>query len=154
MKHRAWIAVTGFIWLVIGGSLLYKGLHLISSAASTTDSLCFSLRNLFGSPQQAGTALIALGLFIGFLKGRFVLSKTVHRVSVRIGHLPHPIRFFDVYAPSYWILIGSMIALGVSLRFLPISIDVRGLIDVAVGSALLNGSMLYFRFAKSFVPIS
>lgn len=154
MKHRSWIAITGFVWLLIGSFLLYKGLHLIYSGTLLSNSLCFYLSGFFGTPEQAGTILIALGLFIGFIKGRFVLSKTVHRVATRIGRLALPLRFSEIYAASYWILIFSMVALGMSLRFLPILIDVRGLIDVAVGSALLNGSMLYFRFAKAFHPTS
>lgn len=151
MKHRAWIAFSGFVWLAIGTYLLYKGLRLISEATLSSASLCFHLKDVFGTSQQVGVFLIAMGLLIGFLKGRFVLSRTVHRISMRIANLSLPIRFADVYPSSYWILIVSMIALGVSLRFLPILIDVRGLIDVAIGSALVNGSMLYFRFAKSFM---
>lgn len=151
MKHRAWIAFSGFVWLAIGTFLLYKGLRLISDATLSSTSLCFRLKDFFGTSQQAGVVLIAAGLLIGFLKGRFVLSKTVHRISSRIANLSLPIRFSDVYPFSYWILIASMITLGISLRFLPILVDVRGLIDVAIGSALMNGSMLYFRFAKSFV---
>jgi hypothetical protein len=42
-----------------------------------------------------------------------------------------------------------MILLGLSMRFMPILIDVRGVIDVAIGFALLNGSMLYFRLARN-----
>ncbi|OGN63431.1 MAG: hypothetical protein A3E80_04260 [Chlamydiae bacterium RIFCSPHIGHO2_12_FULL_49_9] len=132
MKHRSWIALSGFLWFSIGGSLLYKGLKFISQ----------------GPSQETGTMLIALGLAIGFLKGRFVLSKTVARVSNRIAALPLPIRFRDAFSKSYWILIGSMMALGILFRFLPIPIEVRGLIDVAIGSALINGSMLYFRASK------
>jgi len=148
MSHRKWIAFSGFIWLFVGMMLLYKGLSLIAEGASRSSSLCSSMASLFGSPQQAGTALIACGLFIGFLKGRLVLSKTVKRVAYRILSLPLPIRFSSVYAPSYWILIGSMVGLGLTLRFLPIPIDLRGLIDTAVGSALINGAMLYFRAAR------
>jgi hypothetical protein len=134
MKHRGWIAFSGFLWFAIGGSLLYKGLKFIS----------------LGPSQEMGTMLIALGLAIGFLKGRFVLSKTVARVSSRIASLPLPIRFKDAFSKSYWILIGCMMALGMLFRFLPISVEVRGVIDVAIGSALINGAMLYFRAAKNY----
>ncbi len=148
MKHRSWIVFSGFIWFAIGLSLIYKGLHFISTAAFQADSLCFKMQGLFGSPQHAATGLIAAGLLIGFLKGRFVLSKTVQRVVTRIASLKLPIRFADVYSKSYWILILSMVGIGISFRFLPISLDLRGLVDLAIGSALVNGSMLYFRAAK------
>lgn len=149
MAHRSWIAISGFLWFFIGTFLLYKGLHLITEAAFQPDSLCAKWERVFGSPQQAATAFIAIGLIAGFLKGRFVLAKTVRRVVNRIALLPLPIRLRDAYSRSYWILIGSMVALGMSFRFLPIPIDVRGTIDIAIGSALINGAMLYFRAAKT-----
>lgn len=122
MTHKKWIAISGFLWLFIGTFLLYKGLHLVP------DSL-----------------YLGVGLVIGFIKGRFVLAKTVSRVVSRIASLPLPIRFSDAYSRSYWILIGSMVVLGMSFKFLPISAELRGVIDVAVGFALMNGALLYFR---------
>ena len=148
LSHRNWIAISGFVWLAVGAFLLYKGLHLIADGVIKADTLCFKMQGLFGSPQQSGTALIAGGLLLGFIKGKLVLSKTVRRVALRISSLPLPIRFSSVYAPSYWILIGSMMALGMILKVFPIPIDIRGFIDTAVGSALINGAMLYFRAAR------
>lgn len=149
MKHRAWIAFSGFLWFAIGVSLLYKGLHFISQGTFETNTLSFRLQGIFGSQQQASTVLIAAGLIIGYLKAKFVLSKTVQRVVTRIASLPLPIRFKDAYSPAYWILILCMVAIGLSFRFLPIPLDLRGAVDVAIGSALVNGAMLYFRAAKS-----
>lgn len=149
MKHRGWIALSGFLWFFIGAMLLYKGLHFITQAAFEADSLCNKMQGLCGTPQKAGMIFIAIGLFIGFLKGRFVLVKTVRRVVTRIASLPLPIKFNQAYSLSYWILIASMMALGMLFRFLPIPLDIRGTIDVAIGSALINGAMLYFRAARS-----
>ena len=120
-------------------------------AAESSDSLCFRYQEIFGSAQQASTVVIALGLLIGWLKGRFVLSKTVKRVVDGIAILKTPIRTHQVYSRKYWILIASMIALGMSLRILPIPVDIRGFVDIAVGSALIQGSLLYFRAAKTFI---
>ena len=149
MNHRGWIALSGFLWFGAGFSLLYKGIHFIADGVRTAGTLTFHFREAFGSAESAGSVFIGIALIIGFLKGRFVLSKTVRRTSLRIQSLPLPISLFSVYPPAYWVLIASMIGLGLSLRFLPIPIDVRGLIDVAIGSALLNGAMLYFRAARS-----
>ena len=151
MQHRQWISISGFLWLAIGTFLLYKGLRYMSDAAESTASLCFKYQEQFGGPQQAASAFVALGLFIGYVKGRFVLSKTVNRVVQQIADLQLPIRFYQVYSRKYFILIGSMITLGISLKFMPISVDVRGCIDVAVGSALIQGALLYFRSAKTFI---
>lgn len=132
MKQKNWILFSGLLWLAAGISLLYKGLKLISA-----------------KPESSGTLLIAIGLCIGFFKGRYVLSKTVDRVVARLGTLPAQIPFKDAFSKSYWILIGSMMALGMLFRFLPIDPSFRGLIDVAIGSALINGAMLYFRKASA-----
>ena len=127
MSHRAWISISGLIWAAAGIMLLYKGLKILSDFPD----------------KGAASWWIAAGLFIGFIKGRFVLAKTVQRISKRILSLPAPIQFADAYPKSYWILICSMMALGIAMRLVP---DVwHGFIDVAVGSALINGAMLYFR---------
>jgi hypothetical protein len=122
MTHRTWILFSGCLWLLMGLWLLSKGLRLI--------------------PDSFG--LIALGLMIGFFKGRFVLSKTVQRVVNHILAQPLPVRFKDAYGKAYWLVIGFMMSLGMVLRFIPN--DVRGVIDVAVGFALINGAMLYFTY--------
>lgn len=154
MKHRAYIAFSGFLWFISGVMLLYKGLHLISGAAFQADSLCAAWcakwQGFFGTPQQAGTVFIGIGLLLGFIKGRFVLSKSVGRVVSRIASLPPHFRFVDAYSRSYWILIACMVGLGMSFRFLPIPVDLRGTVDVAIGSALVNGAMLFFRAARTF----
>jgi hypothetical protein len=149
MKHRGWIAVSGFVWFFIGAFLLSKGLRLITDATLLTDSLCYRMKDTFGTPQQAGSVFIAIGLVVGFVKGRFVLAKTVRRVVSRIVALPLPIKMKDAYSSSYWILIAGMMALGMVFRFLPIAMDARGIIDVAIGSALINGALLYFRAART-----
>lgn len=147
MKHRGWIVLSGIFWLLMGGMLLRKGLSFLVQGVLTPHSLCDRFQGIFGSPSQTGTALLVIALVIGFLKGRLVLSKTVAKMVQRILSLELPIRFVDVYPRSYWFLIGGMMSLGVILRFGFIPIDLRGMIDVAVGSALLNGSLLYFRAA-------
>jgi hypothetical protein len=119
----------------VGCLLLYKGLQLLSEGVEVANS-------------NQLTWLVGIALLVGFIKGRFVLSRTVRRISLRLAALPEPIRFVDAYPKSYWLLLASMMALGFLLRLVPL--EVRGFIDVAVGSALLNGAMLYFRSAREF----
>lgn len=149
MRHKSWIVVSGFFWAAAGFSLLYKGLHLISQGAMGPNGGNSLAAAWFGGGERGATALVALGLLVGFVKGRFILAKTVKRVCDRILSLTLPIRIGQVYSSAYIILIGSMILLGMTLRFLPIPLDVRGVVDVAIGSALLNGSMFYFRRAQA-----
>jgi hypothetical protein len=121
MKHKSWIAFSGFVWFFIGTFLLYKGINLITDAM-----------------------MIGIGLLIGYFKGQFILSKTAKRVVARISSLSLPIQMKDVYSPAYYILIGSMMALGMLFKFLPISANVHGTIDIAIGAALIKGSTFYF----------
>ena len=135
MSKKAWISFSGLLWIVVGCLLLYKGLRILCDGVDT---------------QRADRAswLIAIGLFVGFIKGRFALAKTVRRLVLRIESLDMPIRMQDVYPKSYWILLSSMMAIGFLLRYIPL--EWRGCIDVAVGSALIHGAMLYFRAARAF----
>ena len=123
--------------------LLYKGMHLIAAGAFGHELKHSWASRFFGG---AG-GVVSVGVFVGFCKGRFVLSKTAKRVCLRILSLESPIRFKQVYGLSYALLILGMMGIGMGLRFLPIPMDLRGMIDVAVGSALITGSMFYFRTA-------
>lgn len=144
MQKNRWIAFSGVTWLGIGTMLLYKGVRFLSLGIDDPNSLS----HLWATPAQGAAVLAALGFLVGYLKGLFVLSKTVKRVADRIRSLPEPLDWRAVYAKGYWFLIGGMVLLGASLRFLPIPIDVRGFIDLAVGSALIRGALLYFRAAR------
>jgi len=128
--------LSGVLWLLIGTWLLYKGLRLLSLSADRSEASWW----------------MAAGLLVGFVKGRFVLSRTVKRIAGRIDALSEPIRFTQIYPKSYWLILGSMSLLGFVLRFFPV--DWRAFIDVAVGSALINGAMLYFRWYKLPASIS
>jgi hypothetical protein len=143
-----WIAFSGLVWFVVGTFLLVFGVKLIVYASLEQGERAFLLGKLFHvvkSKERAALLLLVSGLLLGFMKGRFVLSKTVARVVKRIASLPEPIKASQVYPVGYIALIGCMILLGISMRWLGIPLDVRGGIDVAVGSALMNGAMLYFR---------
>ncbi len=131
MSRRTWIFISGLIWAMVGFLLLYKGLGILGTLPD----------------QNVATWLVAGGLLVGFIKGRFVLSRTVNRISTRIAGLSEPVHFLEVYPKSYWILLSSMMGLGMLMRMLPA--NVHGFVDVAVGSALLNGAALYFRAARA-----
>lgn len=133
--HKTFITLSGLVWLVVGVFLLMKGLSLITTEQTIGE--------------QTAVLLISFGLAIGFVKGRFVLRKTVKRVVDRINSLPQPIQVSQVYSKGYYLLIGGMILLGMSMRWLPIPIAIRGTVDIAIGFALMNGAILYFRAARA-----
>ena len=153
MSKTTWIAISGAIWFIVGMGLLVLGLNFIVLKARMdpmeTTSLIARLSPLAGGREQAGMALIIIGLIVGFIKGRFVLVKTVQRVVHRIVSLKPPISIGQVYSKGYVLLILGMILLGMSMKWLKIPQEIRGTIDVAIGSALINGAMAYFRSAFS-----
>jgi hypothetical protein len=152
LKPSIAIVLSGALWLVIGLFLMIKGLHLLILAAHPiqivkTPVILPHLAARLGGEQEGVLVLIAIGLFVGLIKGRFVLVKSVKRVVQRLYSLPSPIRIQEMYSWSYLLLIAGMVGLGVGIRLIALPADIHGLIDVAIGSALINGAMIYFRFA-------
>ncbi len=134
MRKQIAIALSGVLWMGIGLMLLTKGLKLLVAA---------------GKGEQTTLALISIALLIGFIKGRLILAKTVKRVVARITSLSQ-VTFANVYDRKYIILILSMVALGISLKFFHLPPQVLGFVDVAIGSALINGALLYVRSLLSY----
>jgi hypothetical protein len=155
LSHSKLILFSGAIWFGIGLYLLQLGLNLLiggvnaDMAAKTKYPLINLLQGYIGSVETTSILLLTAALFIGFVKGRFVLKKTADKGVKRILSFPNPARLTQIYDAKYYLLIGLMVCLGISIKFLGISNDIRGFIDVAIGSALVNGSMSYFRHAQS-----
>ena len=153
-KHSTLIILSGMLWMGIGFFLLSKGLHYIIDTAHLNEGpsqLMHKLSSTLGSREQAALIMITCALAIGFIKGRFVLVKSVKRVVGRILSFPAPVKLSQIHSWHYYVLIGSMVLLGITIKWLPLSLDIRGLIDVAIGSALMNGGLLYFRMAQKVV---
>ncbi len=146
MTARKWMLVSGLSWLAIGAYLMIKGLKWVTLAMMLpeTPALMGYFMKMTGSLQQAALVLICISLLVGFIKGRMVLSKTVSRIVSRLKSL-ESISFSNAYDRKYYIILACMMGLGALFRFLPIAYDIKGVIDVTIGSALMNGAMLYFR---------
>lgn len=152
-KHRTLILLSGLVWVAIGTLLLSLGIHFILEALRHPELLSasgrFSILTFFdrfvSDRANAVVLVVTVALMVGYLKGKMVLSKSVDRQIKRIESLPNPGPLKQLYGKGYYLLIASMILLGISLRFWPITLDTRGAIDLTIGSALINGAMLYFR---------
>lgn len=146
IRHGLAIALSGVLWMAIGIFLLMKGFsHLLHTSPDQAPALLPYLGSLAKQPEQGSLILVSIGLLIGFIKGRLILSKTAARVIAKIQSLPNPCPLSSVYGPSYLILLAGMVCLGMLVRWLPIAYDIKGVVDVAIGSALTNGSAFYFR---------
>jgi hypothetical protein len=151
LNHRTAIVCSGMLWLVIGVMLLYKGMNLIMLAVQIPSSaiLLPKIAPLTRGIEQAALILMCVGIFVGFMKAKFIFSKTVNRVVSRIVSFAEPVPISQIYTKGYIILILGMSALGMSLKFFHLPHDVLGLLDVVIGSALTQGAMLYFRAAAA-----
>jgi len=137
------IILNGVIWMSIGMSLLYKGMHYLLPIPLQPSKYFVLMQNYVGSTEQTALLFVSIALLLGFFKGRFVLVKTVDRTLRRLYQQKEPISCVHLYPMSYLFLLGGMIGLGLLVSLL--SSDVRGLVDIAIGAALANGSALYFR---------
>ncbi len=151
LSKTAWIVISGMIWFIVGIGLLTLGMNFIVSIAQSSfqggSPLINWLSSFAGGSEQGALALITFGLIVGFIKGRFVLAKTSKRIVNRILALEDPVSFSKIYSKGYFFLIGGMVLLGMSMKWLHLPLEIRGFIDVAVGSALMNGASAYFRSA-------
>jgi len=152
LSHKKLIIVSGLVWLAIGVYLLQLGLGLlIGSLQSTQEShlpVIKFLSHYIGGVEVAALLLVVAALYIGYFKGRFILGKSAKRGVARIRTFSDPAPLKNIYEPKYYVLIGLMVGLGISIKFLGLSNDVRGFVDVIIGSALINGAMVYFRLAQ------
>ena len=98
-----------------------------------------------GGGEEKAMILVATGLFLGYIKARFVMCKAVEKLSCRILAMKTPIPFKNIYPPKYFILLAFMISLGIIMNVWNLRIDIRGTVDLAVGSALMHGAITFFR---------
>lgn len=150
-SHAGLVAFSGVLWLAIGLFLMPLGLKLlygiIEVAGPVADYPLIQLLSPYAEVDTAAVFLIAAGLVIGSMKVKYVLSKTIHKVIVRILSLPEPSPVTSVYGMKYIYLMAVMISLGMAMKYFNIPLDVRGVIDVAVGSALMTGGLTFLRVA-------
>lgn len=146
LKHTHLVVLSGLLWLGIGLLLMTKGLYFITQASGDCKMLS-QLAPYVGTREQGMVLLIALALLAGLIKARTVLLKAVKKVVTRIVSLESPVSIGMIYDKRYYALMGVMMGMGLMMNWLQVPADVRGTIDVAIGSALINGAMAYFRMA-------
>lgn len=155
LSHGKLIVISGLVWFVIGVYLLQLGLNLLLGGIDPSSTvpkdhypLVTTLYSYIGSVENAALVLIVIALFIGYLKGRYVLGKSAQRGVARILSFPNPADLSRIYSGKYYILLAAMVGLGISIKYMGLSNDVRGFIDAIIGSALINGAMIYFKLAQ------
>lgn len=149
LSHRSLTVISGSIWLAVGLWLLPKGFRFLEEASRTHGARPWIdlIASYSGGIESALIFIIALALFIGYFKGTRVLGKSAHKSADRIQTLSNPAPLTQLYKPSYFLLLGVMMLIGMGMNYFAVPLDIRGFVDVAVGAALINGSMVYFRRA-------
>jgi hypothetical protein len=134
LKQRSVILLSGMIWFIGGMSLMWIGLNLLAKNSSHW-------------VDESGVVLvIALALLIGALKGKFVMRKAAAKMIARVETFGKHVPFFKAFGARYLILIAVMMSLGILLRFFDPFI--RGVVDTAVGAALIQGALHYFTYDR------
>jgi hypothetical protein len=139
LKKQTLMFMAGAVWLIVGAALIAKGVGLMLSA-------------LHGKAALVGSAPVAMillivGMVVGMLKGRFALSRSAMRTIGRLSPMEGPVRLTQLYRIQDIVLIAAMVALGRILHLTHCPGDIHGFIDVAVGTGLVYGAVVYFRFA-------
>ncbi len=155
LTHSKLLAISGLIWLSIGALLLKLGIQFILFGWTATrfsdegySSLFPYLSQSLAGYENACLLLVALGILVGYVKGNVVMRKAAQRAYARISELPNPAPLFSIYSRANYIILAIMMGLGLTMKFLDISYDVRGFIDTAVGIALIQGAIHFFRFSR------
>jgi hypothetical protein len=137
LDKRRLLQIAGFIWIIVGIFLIYRGSDLYNLA-------------LIEQNTSQGTLIISviLGVVLGILKGKFVLSKTALRNRNRINQLIPPLGIHNVFSGPFYGLIVGMMILGFLLR--EFNTYLGGYVVVAsiycgIGMALIAASSVYWK---------
>ena len=137
MGKQRLLQVAGLIWIIVGLFLIYRSSDLYNLAVIEQNT-------------SKGTLIISviLGVVIGIIKGKFVLSKTALRNRNRINQLVPPLNIHQVFSGAFYGLIAGMMGLGFLLR--EFNAYLGGYVVVAsiycgIGMALIAASSVYWK---------
>ena len=137
MGKQRLLQIAGLIWIIVGLFLIYRGSGLYNLAVIEQNT---SKETLIIS--------IILGVVIGIIKGKFVLSKTALRNRNRINQLVAPLSIYQIFSGPFYGLIVGMMILGFLLR--EFNSYLGGYVVVAsiycgIGMALIAASSVYWK---------
>ena len=137
MDKRRLLKIAGFIWILVGLFLIYRGSGLYNLAVIEQNT-----------GKETLITSIILGIVIGIIKGKFVLSKTALRNRNRINQLVPPISIHQIFSGAFYGLIAGMMVLGFLLR--EFNAYLGGYVVVAsiycgIGMALIAASSVYWK---------
>jgi hypothetical protein len=135
LSAKTHLAIAAVIWTVVGSGLLAMG------------ALFWFHLPYLGFLDREHLLIGSAALGVGLLKGKFVLDRMANRVIERVETLAEPNPFksvFQMFGAKTLALIAAMMGIGIVLRVAGVSFEIRGLIYLAVGIALLWSSRCYW----------
>ncbi len=124
-------------WLAFG-LWLFGGVVLLSLGAARL------LQASRGEATPTVVAVVAVGaLAVGAAKGWFLLRRTARRNIDRLAALTEEQRPIHVYGTRSWVVIGFMTALSIGLTLAGVAPLWRGMVNLAIGAALVASSLNY-----------
>ena len=152
ISHKLAVRIYGALWFGVGLMLMFKAIPLIVGAAAKKDlPLIKGFQSLVGNAEQAALILVVMGLILGMLKGKTVLAKAAKKSVDRVKTFANPMPLSRLFSLRYFLILFVMMALGMGLKVFHLAEDIHGLIDLAVGSALIQGAVAYFRMGSLMV---
>jgi len=143
VSQQTLMITAAIIWYGGGISLLFKGGALIKNVHAM-------------DPQSIWIYLVPiLGIIIGFLKGRFLFSKSCEKNIKRIKALGDP-RIWQCFRPGMLIFLAIIIPTGAwmsraaagNLTFLCLV----GALDISIACALLSSSIVFWKCKAFHLP--
>ncbi len=111
--------------------------------------LFFALRGLLLDVHLHSWLAVLLGATIattaGIAKGQTILRRIALQNLSRLSRLHHPTPIHRVFPGSTWLLVAFFMGLGLAIRLSPLPLIVRSTVLLAVGLALLIGSLHIFQ---------
>lgn len=147
IKHSQALRLTGLLWFFIGLFLTVSGIVFFLKAYEMQSTLW--ILPLFPAKEIGFLVLFLVAIILGFLKARFLLMRSVKKMTSKLLKMENPVVLKKLYPITFYLLVFCMLSLGLILRLLHIPQDVKAFFMLTVGIGLLNGSALYFQFSKA-----
>jgi hypothetical protein len=150
LRKKIQLLLLSLIWFGTGLFLLAKGVDFTFMINSDSFSpLHYALVSTGLHPLQVGLLRIIVGIFLGRFKAQKILSKVIERVKNNLDAYKDPAPLSATFNVRFFVLIALMMGLGAALNALQFPLDLRALLNAAVGSALIFGSVMVFTRKQS-----
>ncbi len=135
--------LAAFVWYIGSGVLLLKGRSLLMEAHTIQASIIWP------------GLVVAASLFLGFMKAKFIFSKSCRKNLLRIERLAQP-KVWQFFRPGFFLALALMILTGATLSRLAsghyMGLHGVALLDLTIGIALLTSSIEFWQPKSSLQP--